>query len=235
MIWTALLFGLMSSFHCAIMCGPILLATTTGTNQSFLLNSRIIYHLGRISTYAILGGLMGLIGKGLYLSGLQQGISIISGVLILLFIFIPRLPSFLFKGVGMNKLSSCYKSLFASFLQKRGLFAQFLTGSINGILPCGMVYIAMAAAASFRTPIDSMAYMVLFGFGTLPMLLFISLSGTLITFNFRNRINKLIPYTSALLGVIFILRGMSLDIPYLSPVVGAEKSCCTKSCHVVKK
>jgi sulfite exporter TauE/SafE len=234
MIWTALLFGLMSSFHCAVMCGPILLATSTGTNQSILQSTRLIYHLGRISTYALLGALMGLIGEGLYLAGLQQGISIVSGLLILLFIFLPKTPSLLFKGTGMNKISSGFKSLFAKLLQRRGLTSQFLTGSINGILPCGMVYIAMAAAASFKTPVDSMAYMVLFGLGTLPMLLFISLSGTLITFNFRSKINKVIPYTSALLGVIFILRGMSLNIPYLSPVIGAQKTCCAKNCHIVK-
>jgi hypothetical protein len=93
----------------------------------------------------------------------------------------------------------------------------FLIGLLNGLLPCGLVYLAIAGAIGTGSVYFGIAFMVLFGLGTLPMMLLISWIGNLFTIAVRNTMNKIIPYIVVLIGVLFILRGLSLGIPYLSP------------------
>ncbi|HOW32340.1 MAG TPA: sulfite exporter TauE/SafE family protein, partial [Bacteroidales bacterium] len=93
----------------------------------------------------------------------------------------------------------------------------FLIGLLNGLLPCGLVYIAIAGSIGSGSALMGAIYMALFGLGTMPMLLAINLSGGFISTSLRKKINKLIPILVIIVGILFILRGLSLGIPYISP------------------
>lgn len=219
MIWSAFMIGLVGSFHCIGMCGPIALALPVQSNQRFkLVLGRILYNTGRAFTYAFIGVFFGLIGQSLSLAGLQQSISIVAGVLILLMVLLPSSYA-----QRMYLLKPAYgftnflKQKFGLLLKKKSVASTFLIGLLNGFLPCGLVYLAVAGAVAMGNALEGAAYMFLFGLGTIPVMLAVSLAGNFIGLNVRKRINKVIPAFMIALAFLFILRGMNLGIPYISP------------------
>lgn len=216
--YTAFVLGLVGSLHCLGMCGPLLLAVPGGAGTSArFLTGRLIYHLGRISVYALLGAVFGLVGQTFALAGWQRWVSIIAGSVILIGLlastrFAVQAPAFKF----VQRL----KSHFASLLARRDLSSQFFMGALNGLLPCGLVYVACAGAVATGHILSGIGFMAAFGLGTLPMLLSVSFLGKKLSFSHRQKLQKLIPMSIALVGVLLILRGMALDIPYVSPALG---------------
>jgi len=216
---SALTLGLLGSFHCVGMCGPIALAIPLKTDSWLLrILGGIIYNLGRAITYAIMGAIFGLLGQGLVMSGFQQWVSIIMGAIMIVSVLAPSLYK--------NRFNS--EKLVFGFVGKlkvslRKLFTQsshaslFLIGLLNGLLPCGLVYFAIAGAIATGSSLSGSLFMFVFGLGTLPMLLAVSLIGNLISLELRKRMTRVIPYAIVFIGVLFILRGLSLGIPYLSP------------------
>jgi len=216
---TGFVLGLMGSFHCAGMCGPIALSIPLRGNNNFQkVTSGILYNLGRTVTYGIMGAFFGMIGQGFHMVGFQRWISIAMGSLMIIATLMP----FLFKNISLTKsdfFTGKVRKAIQKLFQKRSYGALFLIGMLNGLLPCGLVYMAIAGAIGTGTVYYGIAFMVLFGLGTLPMMLLISLLGNLMSIPIRNRINKIIPYMVVVIGAIFILRGLSLGIPFLSPPV----------------
>ena len=92
-------------------------------------------------------------------------------------------------------------------------------GSINGLLPCGLVCAAGAGSAAAGSLGESVAYMAVFGLGRLPMLLGLALSGRALPLRWRTGIQGSVPWTLGLVGVLLIVRGLGLGIPYLSLAV----------------
>ena len=227
MIWTAFLLGFLGSFHCLGMCGPIALAVSAKDNSKFLKN-KIIYNLGRTMTYSLLGGVIGLVGFSFSLAGIQQWISILMGSIILIMAFFYKkserwiTQSGLFGGVSKLKSSLGY------FLKKGGSTAFFASGVLNGLLPCGMVYIALIASLALQNPVNGALYMFFFGIGTIPMLVSIMITGKILSLSLRTKLTDLLPYVAMFIGILFIVRGLGLGIHYLSPKLqvfdyGAEK------------
>lgn len=226
MLWTGFILGLVGSLHCAGMCGPLALAVpTVGSTRGSFLASRLTYNAGRIATYAVLGAAFGLAGESLRLAGVQQWLSIGMGSLLL--------AGLLFASVSMKapaaKMVGRIKSTFASLLRVRTFPALFALGATNGLLPCGLVYVAAAAAAATGHLVTAVLFMAAFGLGTTPMMIGLPLLGRSATFRFRYQ--KLVPVSVFLVGTLLILRGMALGIPYISPVLeaGAGGSC--PACH----
>lgn len=228
---TAFLTGLLGSFHCLGMCGPIAMMAPAGLDYGKFIVGRIVYNTGRILTYAAIGLVLGAFGQGLHLAGAQQWASIVMGVVLLLIAII--------KITGINShtnnqwLSGYKKSIekqFAKFISKPGLGAQFTVGILNGLLPCGLVYIALAGAVTTTYAIQGAAYMALFGLGTLPIMFSVSIASRWITKTARNRIMKAVPYFVGLVAIMFIIRGLNLGIPYISPKINAhhQMECCEK-------
>lgn len=182
-------------------------------------------------TYGLLGAIFGLAGMGLALGGLQQWVSIAVGVVMVLSVLIPGMAS---TNPGLNKLidplTARLKKAFGKFLTRRNYSSLFSLGILNGFLPCGLVYIALAGALVTGNVYQGTLYMLLFGLGTIPMMLAISLAGNLISARIRTRLSRIIPYFIVLLGIIFILRGSNLGIPYLSPKLTNQSDKTTMEC-----
>lgn len=236
MIWAGFLFGLLGSFHCVGMCGPIAMALPfVGSSGWRYYAGRLLYNGGRIVTYASLGAIAGAFGQSLEMAGLQQTVSIVSGVLILLLLVLPAaLKGKASSVLGTDKVMGWVRKKLGYYFQKNSLGSLFIVGMLNGLLPCGFVYIALAGAISAPGIGGAMLYMALFGLGTFPLMYIVSLSGKLISLKVRGMFNRAVPYVGMALAVLFIVRGLGLGIPYLSPKVvqteqhTTEMSCCSK-------
>jgi len=221
--WTAFILGLVGSMHCAGMCGPLALALPGAalTPARFALG-RLAYNAGRIVTYCGLGVIFGLFGKTLLLAGVQRWVSISLGVLLIAGLLSARKLA-LWKPV--TALVNQLKTRMSGLLRQRSLFSVGALGLLNGLLPCGLVYVAAAGATATGHVLTGAIYMAAFGAGTLPMMLAIGFGGRLVPFAWRLKLRAAIPVSVFLLGALLILRGMSLGIPYLSPNLAAD-SCC---------
>lgn len=219
MLYSAFLLGLISSLHCIGMCGPIAMMLPAARNNPGKKALQIMaYHAGRIATYASVGLLFGLLGRAFYLAGLQQWLSIIAGVAMIAIGIIPEkvLARYNFSK-PVFKMISQIKATLGKRLRNSSFSSLFMIGLLNGLLPCGMVYAAVFGALAMPDIGLGMSYMVLFGLGTVPLMSSVVYIQRFITIPVRNKIQKMIPYTIAGIGILFVLRGLTLDIPYISP------------------
>lgn len=219
LILSALGLGFASGFHCIGMCGPI--ALSMGLSKKQAANyyfHNLTYQFGRILTYAFLGALLGIIGEGFELSGFQNYLTIIAGILLIIMaIFSFGGTDFASKIPFLSKFLLSVKMNLGKLLQKADYKSRFATGVLNGFLPCGMVYMALTASLAAGGIWESSLFMLLFGLGTLPFMFAVVLVGNLVSTTFRTKVLKIIPVVMILLGGLFILRGLELGIPYLSP------------------
>ncbi len=221
---TAFAIGLFGSFHCIAMCGPIAFALPVKNNTPFFrLISGFIYNTGRIATYVLFGILFGSLGQGVSMAITQQVISIFIGIVFILSVIIPK--AFINKIKPTNNLSffSKIKNNFGKLFHTSSTFNLFLIGLLNGLLPCGLVYAAIGGAIATGNVFQGALFMLFFGIGTLPMMFSAVLLSNFVTINFRNKIKKIIPFFILLLGLLFILRGLNLNIPYLSPKINVQR------------
>ncbi len=227
--WTALLLGLLGSLHCLGMCGPLALALPgQSAARGRFVTGRIIYNSGRVITYTCMGIFSGLVGAVVRWAGWQQGLSIAVGVGILVAMFLGyrllRQP-----WAWLGRLQAPWAKLkiaLAARMKNPSLPSLFGIGLLNGLLPCGLVYVALAAAATTGSTPQAMLYMAFFGLGTFPMMLAATLFAPIVQATFRIRMQRAIPVALATLAALFILRGLSLGIPYISPDLSSETPAC---------
>jgi len=216
---SAFLLGILGEIHCIGMCGPIALILPVDRDKPWVKHLKLlVYHTGRILAYGTMGLLVGFVGKGLRLAGLQQKISLVFGILMVIAAFYPaakwfgaKAPAFWTRWLG--KLNAAMRT----YLDQRSVRAMFVLGFLNGYLPCGLVYLALVGALATGDPWHGALYMMLFGLGTAPALYAISLLKTLLSVKIRRKLDKLIPWGVAFVGILFILRGLGLNIMFLSP------------------
>ncbi len=229
---TSVLLGLISSFHCVGMCGPLALALPVAhKNQSQQLFSIASYNVGRIITYAVLGLLFGLAGRKLYLSGLQQWFSIIAGILMFVLAFQYYIRKKNIQPAWMKGFNAFVQKLMQLSIRSRNNFSTFFLGMANGLLPCGMVYLAIAGALNTQQVLHSVIFMAGFGFGTFPAMFALSLFGVNIDLSVRRKIKSFMPYVVASMAVLLILRGLNLGIPFISPVIDNGLNAASVECH----
>jgi len=233
MLFTALLFGLLGSFHCIGMCGPIAFVLPVDrTNQTKRVLQIAVYHLGRLVTYGILGLLFGLLGKGFNLFGFQQYLSVVIGVIMILIIVLPNKTVNRFSiAKPVYTLLSGVKNRLGKELKKKRNDTFFTIGFLNGFLPCGLVYMAVFASIATGNSLEGSLYMMLFGLGTIPLMTAFVYLGNFTTGLARKRIQQFIPIAVVAIAVLFILRGMGLGIPYVSPIHIHEMIDGGKMCH----
>jgi len=235
MLLTALVFGLLGSFHCVGMCGPIafLLPLDRKHRYKRILQTSI-YHLGRILSYALLGLLFGLVGKSIGFFGFQQQLSILIGIIMIITVLWPNKlldryqimqPIYLIVGKVKNRLGQ--------ELKKKTLDMFFTLGFLNGLLPCGLVYLAIFGALATGNPWQGSLYMIFFGLGTIPLMTTAIYLGNFLNQKIKQQIVRIIPVFVIIIGILFILRGSGLGIKYVSPtsMVTIEKANAKYFCH----
>ncbi len=227
----ALLMGFTGSLHCAGMCGPIMLVMPFQFLQGYKKWLGIfLYHLGRISTYAMLAFVLHSF-RSLFQPQVQQYVSIALGSGLLLVGIISFIPNH--KTQFSLPWTGYVKTQLGKFIGSPRLGTLFITGVLNGMLPCGLVYMALSASVTTSTTAHSVAFMFMFGIGTMPMLTAITVLKSKVAFLRKPHIKKLVPITMFAFGCLFMLRGMNLGIPYLSPRVeitqhAVKASCCER-------
>ena len=233
MLFSAFVLGLLGSFHCVGMCGPIAFMLPVDRTNSFKKVSQIaIYHFGRLLAYGIIGLVFGLIGKSLYFFGFQQQLSIAIGILMILVVLIPQKT---FKKYNFSRpiynLISKVKSALGSALKKKTLDTFITIGFLNGFLPCGLVYMAVFAAIAGGNALNGAFYMAVFGLGTIPLMTTAIYFSNFLKGTARQKIQKAIPVFVVFIGALFILRGLGLGIPYLSPAPIIDLVSAGVECH----
>ncbi len=223
------LMGLLGSVHCVGMCGPLVMALPIAQKtaaQKWI--SLALYHLGKMSSYALLGILFGLIGSQFPFYVFQQNLSIVIGVIMLVYV----LYVFVLKTKHVLRLDFIYKPVInqlGKLFKNKSIFAFLFIGFLNGLLPCGMVYLALTSALATQNVLQGGVFMALFGLGTVPALIMVALGGQYMSLVFRQKLQNLLPVFIFGMGVLLIVRGMNLGIPYLSPSVGIGNA--VISCH----
>ena len=219
MLYSALFFGLISSLHCIGMCGPIaIMLPIDKNNPAKKIIQIMMYHMGRLTSYASLGLIFGILGKGFYMAGIQQQLSIVVG---LLMITIAIVPERIFMKYNFSKpvfkLISKVKTSLGTQFKRKSPDALFTIGVLNGFLPCGLVYAALFGAIAMSSLTLSISYMLLYGLGTIPLMSFVVLISNIFSISLRSKMQILIPIVAVFIGILFIIRGLGLDIAYLSP------------------
>lgn len=214
-LWTALIVGIVGSLHCIGMCGPLAAALPySGTTRWSTTMNMLQYHMGRIFTYAMLGGLIGLIGRGVFLAGWQRGFSIVAGIILLILAISSQRPE---RGImripGLRSLFTVIKDAISALLRSTGRSSFVLIGMINGLLPCGLVYLAITGAMATGSIGKSMIYMAMFGLGTVPLMLLTALAGTIVGIQMRRSLQRIVPVFLVLFGMMLIFRGVNFNIP----------------------
>jgi sulfite exporter TauE/SafE len=247
LIGVSLVLGLSSSLHCIGMCGPIAMILPVQREKPIIKGIKtIIYHSGRAFVYAILGALIGLLGQSFQLMGILQIFSVLIGVLIIVGVMFPRIFSKVkVFGAAYLKFNSFIHLVFGKLIKQKSFMAMFLLGAVNGLLPCGEVYLALIGSLVYGNAIHGALFMVFFGLGTLPAMALITYFAGNLSLSLRSNFKKVAPVVMLVFGVMFVARGMNLDIPYLSPKVEindageTEVSCCankgTETCVSNKK
>lgn len=223
-VLSGLVVGFLGSVHCAGMCGPLAIALPVPQAARMkYITGRVLYNLGRVVTYMLLGAIAGAVGKRLFMAGAQQIVSIVLGILLLIFALVPsvlhRLPT---GALLLERLTGPVKRALGSLLQRSSLLALFLFGLVNGILPCGLVYVALAAAITTGDVFRGVLFMAGFGLGTVPVMLAIALFGKQLQGGVRKRLSTLLPVFMTVIAVLVLLRGLNLGIPYVSPKIVEE-------------
>ncbi|MEN9702529.1 MAG: hypothetical protein RIR55_1871 [Bacteroidota bacterium] len=225
------LMGLLGSVHCIGMCGPLVMAlpiSQKNTFQKFVALS--LYHGGKIGSYAILGLLFGLFGSQFPVFELQKNISIVIGITMLLYVlyvFVLK-PRHFQLGIFGKYYNHIVKLLSKLFKSKSAVSFLFI-GLLNGLLPCGMIYLALSSSMATQNVLYGGLLMLFFGLGTVPALLMVALGGQYMGFAFRKKLQNLLPILIFGMGVLLVLRGLNLGIPYISPIAGIGTQ--VISCH----
>lgn len=227
MIYSAFILGLAGSVHCLGMCGP--LAFIIQSKNKAILQRTLLYNIGRVLTYTALGLVFGIIGRTLNIVSSQNTLFLIIGSILLVSSTFPnKLKNKLFSSSLSTKYLNRLKSKIALLLASEKMLVAFTFGILNGLIPCGLVYFALIAATAMPSIWESTLYMSFFGLGTVPMMLFSAPIGRIMKQMFGNFINFKPSFAIAFVGVLFILKGLALGIPYLSPEVDIKNG---SNCH----
>lgn len=212
-IWAALAIGFFGSFHCIGMCGPIALALPGKNAFPFqLVVGRLLYNIGRVVTYSVLGIAFGIIGKSAAVAGVQQWISVILGIGIIIgALFQFDSTEQWKKKIGLNSLYNHIEKKMRTQFNKGGTATLFTIGLLNGLLPCGFVYVGLAGSITTGTVLQGSLFMMFFGLGTIPAMMTMALAPSFISLKWRQRINNWIPYLAVSFGLYLIYRGIFMS------------------------
>lgn len=213
------MLGLLGSLHCIGMCGPIAFILPVDREHSVKkMYQTSLYHLGRIAAYSLIGLVFGMVGSSLKIFGMQQGLSIIIGLLLMISVFFPKLQRSSIRHIKplQNGISWISRRL-GSLLKEKNPDTLLTLGFLNGFLPCGLVYVALVSALAMPSVGESVGFMTLFGIGTVPLMTTAIYLSSWFTPKFKTKMLKVVPYFIFIMGLLIFLRGLGLGIPFVSP------------------
>jgi uncharacterized protein len=233
LIIAAFAMGLLGSFHCVGMCGPLALSLPLNGDSFWnKFSGALTYNAGRIVTYSVFGLVFGALGKSVALFGYQQWLSITLGILIIIFIILPKRVTAFNKSNFVLLFFEKIRTALGRLFFKKNYSSLFSIGLLNGLLPCGLVYMAAAGAVATGDIGNSVLFMAFFGLGTLPVMWSVAFFGNYVGIGIRQKIRRAYPYMMMLMACLLILRGMGLGIPYISPKMDIKEKvvqgCCAK-------
>ncbi len=213
----AFILGLLGSLHCAVMCGPLMLSMPMqkqGKLETII--QLVLYQLGRILIYSVLGFVVGIIGNSISVFINQKTLSFAVGFILVLLAILH------FSGQHIKVFARWQQQLLGPIGKLLGKFyglpfSGFFVGMLNGFIPCGMVYLALATALNTGTIKEGVAFMFVFGLGTSPLMLAISMSKLVLRKYIRINTNRYMPWFMFFLGALMLLRASDLNIAFLSP------------------
>ncbi|MCS6928639.1 MAG: sulfite exporter TauE/SafE family protein [Saprospiraceae bacterium] len=213
----AFVLGLAGSVHCAGMCSPLMFALPIERRRW---TAAAAYQGGRIAVYTLLGLFFGLVGKSMSIGIFQQGVAIAGGVMLVVGALFPIAIER--KAVNLpfvKQLTDWIRKKIGILLRCRSMWATFGVGALNGLLPCGLVYAALAGAISTAEGVQGAAFMAAFGFGTAPLLFFLMGSRSVLSIAWRRRLRHLQPIVLAIVGLWLIWRGLHADFSLFESAV----------------
>ena len=215
MVATAFIMGFAGSLHCAGMCSPLAMAVSGLHPRSML--RKLVYNAGRILIYGLLGLIVGAAGTALPFTDFQNLFSVFLGIMLLL-AATPGLPVVRIPGLTylFGRLSVSLKTLFASFLKQKNYLSVFVLGSLNGLLPCGLSFLALSFCLTLKSSSESFVYMILFGAGTLPVMLGMTTIFHFIVKTYQISFRKLTLTMLFFSGILLIGRVFFFQIDHLS-------------------
>jgi sulfite exporter TauE/SafE len=215
---TALVLGAMGSVHCIGMCGPLALSLPIASDKPMgRFAGSFLYNLGRVCTYAILGAVAGVMGQSFAIFGIQQWIAVLSGTLIIIYLLWPSVFLFRRSHTQVQRLFTTIRQALSIQFQKAGYRSLFYIGILNGLFPCGLVYMALAGSINTGSVVYGSLFMAAFGLGTLPLMWALTFFGNSMPTAIRVNIKKAYPFVLGTVACLLIIRGLGLGIPYLSP------------------
>lgn len=225
--------GAVGSLHCIGMCGPIAMALPIrNRNSGSRLYGGAMYNLGRIATYSCLGLALGMVGDFLITPQIQSTVSIVFGAAILLYLI---LPSRFKKSVSKNSPAQGFflalRRQLGKLLSSGSNRSLFGIGLLNGLLPCGMIYLALTSSFLTGSAVNGGLFMAAFGFGTFPAMLAAVFFGSYLNQQVRLNLRKAVPVFLACMAALLVLRGLNLGIPYVSPSLPQDAETVVHSCH----
>lgn len=231
-ISTAFVIGFAGSLHCVGMCGPLALSLPVShTNNLSRITGGLVYNSGRILTYTLLGLILGSFGKLIILTEWQSKLSLALGVIILLYLFVPKKYFHFTSSNSLNKPYLFLRKQLGSLFQSKKQSSLLYIGLLNGLLPCGLVYLALSSSAITANSIHGGMFMFFFGLGTLPAMFATVVLGNYLNQSIRLKINKAVPVLLFFMAVLLILRGLELGIPFISPAFPDGIDKVSVSCH----
>ena len=217
LLTAGLIAGVLGSLHCATMCGPLAM-TVYGKG----INARHwVYNLGRINTYVLLGIAFGALGQGMAFFTSQRMLSVLMGAVILILALYPQVQHRLINTSWHKWIIIPLRENLRSITGRGKLLSVYLIGMLNGLLPCGVVYMALSMATATGDTLEAVLVMLGFGLGTSPMMMSLGLIATILKHKGRFSVRRVIAYASVAVGILLVVRGMALDIPFISPVITA--------------
>lgn len=211
------LIGVLTSLHCVAMCGGINLAQSVNSakNSPSALMPNLLYNLGRVISYTIIGGIVGGIGSVVSIGGGFRGaVAVFAGVFMVIMglnmlnvlpvlrRFNLRMPKFVGKKLGRKA---------AAMTKKKGLGSSFYIGLLNGLMPCGplqsMQLYALSAGSAFLGALS----MFLFSIGTVPLMFLLGAVSTKLNKKFTDKMLSVCALLVVVLGVGMLNNGLALS------------------------
>jgi sulfite exporter TauE/SafE len=235
---SAFIMGLAGSLHCIGMCGPLALSLPSHINKLSRISGGLVYNSGRIFSYTSLGLLFGSFGNLIISTKWQNGLSIALGIVLLIYLLFPkkyfvrRSPIIHFSAATtLSKPFMLLRHQLGRLFQSNRISSSFFIGILNGLLPCGLVYLALTSSIISASPVNGGVFMLFFGLGTFPMMFATVLMGNYLNQTIRQKIYKAVPALLFFMAVLLILRGLNLGIPFISPGIDTGNPHEVVECH----